>query len=180
MVSIDKFKDISSIDLEVVSDNMSLDEIVISSALSEKLDKKQGDSINFYLNYNDKIIVVPLMVKYVVNKDKYLICHNSQWSYSFFKEKVELGEEDLQINNIIIYEKLKKGYFASDNVYENALNEIKSLLNDTNRFICLVNVALNGGSILVLFLLEKFCNKFKKEFFNYLKILNVEYKKRLK
>lgn len=174
LVSIDGFYDISNLDLEMVDELLGLDEIIISSKLSEKLDKKVGDIIHLYFNYNNKIIDVYLKISNVIENDKYLLYHNARWSYDFFKEKVSFSEEDLQIENLLVYESIMDGDKKSFNAYEEAIKGAKDLLVDMSNMILLINIGINAGSIIVLVLLEIFYNKFKKEYLNYLKILKIK------
>ena len=76
------------------------------------------------------------------------------------------------IENILIFEEIKEGYAISENPYELALKDIRRLIKDTNKVVSFINVSLNLGSLIVLFILENYCNKFKKEYFKYLSIIN--------
>lgn len=172
LVSINDFKNISELDLEIIDKNLNLDEIVLSSNLAQKLDVEVDDVINFYFNYNEKIAEIPLIVKEIINSNKYLIYHNSYWSYSFFKEKLAFKNKDLMIKNIVIYDELKNGYKISENIYEEALKEVKSVLSETNRVIDIVNISVNLTSLLIVVLIELFYNKFKKEYFSFLRTIN--------
>ena len=65
LVAIDDFKDISELDLNVIEENLSLDEIVISTSLSDILNKKEGD---YYLidiskeNLNDSSSLLKVLM----------------------------------------------------------------------------------------------------------------------
>lgn len=171
LVSINDFKEIGELDLEITQQKLTLDEIILSSKLAEKLNLKANDIADFYFNYKDKIVKIPLLVKNVINCNKDLIYHNSNWGYEFFKEKVQLESKDLIIKNIAIYEDLKEGDKISENAYGEALKEVKDILEDTNTIINVVNISVNLTSILIVVLIELFYNKFKKEYFSFLKIV---------
>ena len=187
LVGINEFKDIEKLRLEIISENLTFDEIVVfsgptilippteivvSSKLAKELNAKINDTINFYFNYKESVIKVSVVIKNIVNNEEYIIYHNSNWSYYFFKEKVGLEQKDLVIKNIVIYDDVKKGYRVSDNAYENALKEVRNILKRTNDIISIVNMGANIGSALVVVLIELFYNKFKKEYFAFLNVIS--------
>lgn len=174
LVSIDNFQNNGEINLKLYQNSLDLNEIVISSSLSERLNKIKGETVNLYFNYNDTINEINLVIKDVIESKNYFIYQNSNWSYLFFKEMLDFNEEDLQIKKLLIFEEIKKDYIKSDNVYENVIREVKSMLLSTNKIILYINFSLSITSVIVLVLVETFYNKFKKEYFAYLKILGIK------
>ena len=112
------------------------------------------------------------MVKNILSSNSYLIFHNSNWSYEFFKEKLNLENKDLIIKNIVVYESVKEDYRVKEDAYKLALKEVGVFLKDTNGVINLVNLGVNSISIITVVLIELFYNKFKKEYFSFLNVIN--------
>ena len=133
-------------------------------------------SSNNIPNYDNYIKDVDLIIKDVISEKDYFIYHNSNWSYSFFKDVVGFKEQDLMVNNIVIFEDLKEGYIVSEDIYKEMIGELKYLFLKIKKITFVLNTIVTLFSIIVLILLEIFNNKFKKEYFSYLKQLNVEKK----
>jgi hypothetical protein len=56
------------------------------------------------------------------------------------------------------------------------VNELKVLLNDMKRFISCINICMSIISLIILIVIEVYQNKFKKEYQNFLSMLNVNFK----
>lgn len=176
IVRIDDFNELNNVYLGIYNKNMGLDEIAISSSLSELLDKDKGDEIRVYFKYNDLIYDYCLYIKEVIKSERYCLYHNSSWGYDFFKDVIGFNGEDLLIKNIIVYENVKEGYKKSEDIYKEVLIEINSILDNIKKVTFIINIIITLSSLIVLIILEVFNNKFKKEYFSYLRRLNIEKK----
>ncbi len=171
LIKIDE-EDISDLSLKVVNDKLTLDEIIISSKLSLLLNKGKGEIIELFFEYIDSVEKVSLLIKDVIDSDEYLFYQNSKWSYDFFKYKLNFLNEDLVIKNILIYEEIKEDDYVDYNEYKEIINYLVNKIKKMKKYLFIFNVSVSIVGISVLILLELFYNKFKKEYFGYLKIVN--------
>ena len=75
--AIDNFVEMGNLNFNVIDMNLNIEEIIISSSLSEKLNKGVNSKITFYFEYNDVIISQDFIVKKIVTCDDYVIYQNS-------------------------------------------------------------------------------------------------------
>lgn len=176
LVRIDDCSNINDISLGVYDKKLSLNEIVISSGLSKYLVKEKGESISLYFEYNDLVNKVDLYVKDIIQEDSYYLYHNSEWGYYFFKDILCFDNDDLLVKNIIVYDEVKESYVVSNDIYKEMLEEINSVFNNIKKVTFILNIIVTCSSLAILILLELFHNKFKREYFSYLRRLNVEKK----
>lgn len=176
LVKIDHFSNLNNIYLKTYDDKLMLNEVVISSSLSNLLSKGKGDVIEVSFEYNDFIHDFSLYVKEIIKSDNYILYQNSDWGYTFFKDVIGFSSEDLLIKNIIVYEKIRNGYRKSDDAYKKVMQEISEIFNNIKKVTTIVNIAVTLSSLIILVVLEIYNNKFKKEYFSYLKRLNIEKK----
>ncbi len=172
LVKIDSLDE--NINFNIIDNKLELNEIVISSLLSEKLNKNINDNITLYFDYKGNIKNINFIIKNIINSNKLSIYQNSSFSYLLFKDLLKYDNEDLIIKNILVYENVKEEDEVSDSLYKDVLNEIKSMFNKMNNIINFINVGITFSSLLVLLFLEYFYNKFKKEYKNYLKFLKIK------
>lgn len=177
LVKIDEHEIVDEIDLKVIKEKLNINEIVISSDLSQMLSKERNDIVVFYFKYGGNVKPIELHIKEVINESGLYVCQNSGWSYSFFKEALAYKESDLRVKNIVVYGDIKNGDFLSDNIYEASIKEFEEYTDKIkNSFRC-ISIVMLVGSFIIIVVLEVFQNKFKKDYFRYLKILNVKIKK---
>ena len=174
LISVDDVRDIQGLRLKIYKQTLKENQIVISSGLSGLLQKKEGEQIVFNFKYRDEIIQINLTIVDIVEDNNYCIYQNSSWSYKIFSEQIGYDEEDLRVKNIIVFENVKEGYYESENLYKTMLDEIRNLLSNMKQKLFLVNLGLSLVNIAIVIVLEIYQNKFKKEYFEYLKFLNVE------
>lgn len=172
LIRIDDFEDIGNVNLKVISESLTLDEIVLSSKLAKYLNVEKNDYVTFYFNYNDRIVAINLMVKNIISDDKFLVYHNKEWSYYFFKEKVGLESKDMLINNLIVYDKVQHEHRITESEYQKALKTIKRIFDSTNNVVSIINIGVSIGSALIVVLIECFYNKFRKEYYKFLCIIS--------
>ena len=91
----------------------------------------------------------------------------------FFEQIVGLSQIDLRVENTLIYEDIKEGYYEIDDVYKNMIIEIKAMFLKTKKNLLCVNGILTIASLIILVILEVYQNKFKREYYRFLKIINV-------
>ena len=176
LVRIDDSYDGLDLSLGLYDQYLNLDEIVISSKLSLFLDKSVGDYVDLYFEYEGEVIKKSLKIKSVVEEDIFCLYHNSNWSYSFYKDVIGFKNKDLMINKVIIYEGVKEGYVQVNDAYKEVLEQLDEMFSKIKNTAFTLNVIVTCSSLFILILLEVFHNKFKKEYFSYLKLLNVEKK----
>ncbi len=177
LIKIDSFKDIGLLELKVYKEKLDLNEIVISSKLAEILNKGKGDEITLFMKCNESIKKIEMYIKDVVISDECILFQNSEWSYSFFKEIVGLSLSNLRIKDLLIYEDIKEEDYKGNNEYNDLIKEFKSFFVNMKKSIQYISLGLTSVSVIVLIVLEFIQTKFKKEYFNYLRLLNVQIKK---
>lgn len=173
LVKIDNYENVNNLDLKVTNKQLNVDEIIISSRLSKELGKKSGEKFNFYFKYNDEIKVVKMIIKDVIDDNEFNLYQNSTWSFNFFKDILQYSKEDLRIKNLLIYETIKEDDYVSDNIYSQLIKEFNKTLIKMKRGIFLVSSFASLTSIIILIFLEVHQNKFKKAYFRYMNMLNV-------
>lgn len=179
LVSIDSKNEIDELSLQIYDNKIYLDEIVISSSLSIYLNKGIEETVNFYFEYKDIVHEISLNIVDVIEDDHYCIYHNSGWSYDFFKEILKFDNEDLIVKKMLVFDGLKEGYLKSENTYLDMFEEINLTFFKIKKVTFILNILVTSSSVIVLFFLELFFNKFKKEYLAYLHQLNVEKKNAL-
>lgn len=173
LVAVEDFEKTDQLDLKLSGKKMAVNEIIISSKLSDFINKTKGDSITLHFNYDDEYKKVSLVVIDVVDDNSFSFYQNSDWSYLFFEQLVGLSQKHLRIENIIIHENIKDGYHESDDVYKNMLLDFKGVFLKTKRRLLYLNVSLTIISLFILIILEVYQNKFKKEYYRFLKMIDV-------
>lgn len=175
MNSLVKVDDIDeNINFNVVGNKLELNEIVISSLLSEKINKGISENITLYFDYNGDIKKVNFIIKDIIVSKSLNIYHNSSFTYLLFKDLLKYNNEDLIIKNIIVYEDIKENDKLEKSLYKEILNEVKVMFNRVNSIVSSINIVVTFTSLMVIIFLEYFYNKFKKEYMLYLKFLNVK------
>lgn len=175
MNSLVKVDDIDeNINFNVIGNKLKLNEIVISSLLSEKINKGINENITLYFDYNGDIKKVDFIIKDVIASKSLNIYHNSSFTYLLFKDLLKYNNEDLIIKNIIVYEDIKENDKLEKSLYKEILNEVKAMFNRVNSIVSSINIVVTFTSLMVIIFLECFYNKFKKEYMLYLKFLNVK------
>lgn len=159
------------IGFKTTSNELKLDEVVISSALKDKLNKSIDDQISMYFEYDGVIKQLNFIIKGIENDNDYYIYHNSSFSYLLFSKLLNYKEEDLTIKNIIIFEDLQIGDKYEMNLYKEVLQEVSNMFDKMNRIINVINISVTIISVIILVFLEFFYNKFKKEYNRYLKFI---------
>ena len=176
LIKIGDFEEIELLDFKIINETLNDKEIVISSLLSESINKKKGEVIPFYFKYNGKVKIVEFCIKDVINEEKYFLYQNSEWSINLFKNVLEFNESDLRIKNIVVYEDVNKGDYESDDLYKSAIEDLKNMIMSMKKKILFVTVFISVISMGVLIFLEIYQNKFKKQYFSYLRLLGVNKK----
>ena len=174
LTSVDDVRDIQGLKLKIYKEKLKENQVVISSSLSDLLQKRLGEQIAFNFKYKDEIIPINLTIVDIVEENNYYIYQNSEWSYKLFSEQIGYDEEDLRVKNIVIFENIKQGYHESENLYKTMIDEIRNLLSSMKQKLVLVNLGLSVVNIAIVIILEIYQNKFKKEYFEYLRFLNIE------
>lgn len=177
LVKIDDFKDINLLELSVYKGNLNQNEIVVSSKLLEVLNKGVGDAITLIFEYKGTFKEIKLYIKDIIYCNDYILFQNSEWSYSFFKDEIGLDFSDLRIKDILVYEDVKKGDYKGNNEYNDLIEEFKNFFINMKKSIQCISLVLTSSSIVILVVIEVIQTKFKREYFNYLKFLNVKIKK---
>lgn len=173
LVAIDQFKKIENLDLKLIDKDLKLDEIVVSSKLSNVLNKKEGEFIEFLFNYDERYISIDLKIVEIIEDDSLRLFQNNDWSYNFFDELVGLSQEDLRVESIVIYDNLKNGYYKSDDIYNEIVNELRKIIDDMKKLISYINISMSVISLVILIVIEVYQNRFRKEYYRFLKMLNV-------
>lgn len=174
LVSIENFKEVSRIDFKLYDGELGIREIVLSSGLSKELGKIEGDEISLNFEYRGVMNSVKLRIIGIINDSRYYLCHNSWWTYTFFESVLGFDNEDLQINNLIVYGKINEDDYRENDYYNNLISELKDTLLRVKKIIFLLNLFIMVINILILILLEIFNNRFKKEYYMYLDVLNIK------
>lgn len=156
----------------------SLDEIVISSHLYNKLKIDENDTI-LYLSYtiDEKDLgggfyqkyykTVPLIVTGIINSEKNYIYHNSDWTVAFFQSRIGVSSFHLGITNIAFSMKdesksdttikeLKKAFPQYDIV--NPLNGINESVDEVCSYIGISMIVFSIISTIISILLLSICN----------------------
>ena len=118
-----------------------------------------------------------MYIKDIVYCNDYILFQNSEWSYSFFKDVLGFNFSDLRIKELLVYEEIKKGDYKGNNEYNDLIEEFKNFFMNMKKSIQCISLVLTSSSIAILVVLEVIQTKFKREYFNYLKLLNVKIKK---
>ena len=80
----------------------------------------------------------------------------------------------MRIKNLVVYEEIKEDDYKSDDAYNALINEFKEKLHNMKKTIFFVSLSFTMISIVILIVLEFYQNKFKKEYFNFLKSINIK------
>lgn len=176
LIKINDYGEIKGINLKIIDKELNNDEIVISSSLNEKLNLKENDKAIFFFNYNDEIKEGVFYVKEIIEDNEYTIYQNSEWSIELFKNILKFDEKDLRIKNIVIYDNILTGDYEAEDIYKEMLSEFSNLFIKMKRRILIISLWLCITNVGILVFLEIYQNKFKKEYFGYLKTLNVNTK----
>lgn len=179
IVQIDAFSGIAELSLKIIHSKLDTNEIAISTSLANKLNKGKGEEIIVYVKYDNLIVPCNLKITDIIEDSNYVIYQNSSWSYLFFKDIVGFNIEDLRYDKIIVFEDVKEGYVIDYNLYNEMVEEVERFMSNIKRTILSINKASTICSIVLLFVLELFFNKFKIEFLLFLESLNVEKKNAL-
>ena len=140
---------------------------------SDVLNKKEGEFIEFLFNYDERYISIDLKIVEIIEDDSLRLFQNNDWSYNFFDELVGLSQEDLRVESIVIYDNLKKRYYKSDDIYNEMVNELRKIIDDMKKLISYINISMSLISLVILIVIEVYQNRFRKEYYRFLKMLNV-------
>ena len=178
LIRIDEIEDVNELSLKIVENNLNDNEIIISSKVSEILSKNKGEIVKFYFDYNSEIKTVKFYIKDVIEDNDLSIYQNSSWSFDLFKNILEYKSSDLRIKNLLIYEKIKIDDYKCDDIYNELVRKYKKVFKKIKKYLSIISLLSSLASVIVLIILEIFQNKFKQEYFNYLRILNVNIDKK--
>ncbi len=178
LVSIDEIENIGELSLKIMDNDLNDNEIIISSQVSELVRKSKGENIILYFDYNSEIKQVELNIKDIIKDESLIIYQNSNWSYDLFKSILQYDNSDLRIKNILIYEEIKENDYKCDDIYNELVKKYKKIFLKIKNYLLIISALSSLISTIVLIILEIFQNKFKQEYFNYLRILNVKVDKK--
>ena len=114
--------------------------------------------------------------------DYYLIGHMRMEGKYFLMHDEEINKHDHIIfefndSNLRYNDTRKFGtmhlYSKSDDIYNEIVNELRKIIDDMKKLISYINISMSLISLVILIVIEVYQNRFRKEYYKFLKMLNV-------
>mgnify|MGYP003308239817 CR=1 FL=1 len=169
---------IDGVDFEPIDEDLTYDEIIISSKLNDELFNGKGLDNFLNLAYTKEEIHIgdsvaktfskkKLKIVKIIESDKYKIYHNQDWTYVFFLTKLGVSNFNLGINAISLknskdissektIEKLEKRYSYFD--FTNPLSEINKSVDNVCFYVEIALILFSIISITISIILLTMCN----------------------
>jgi len=170
--SIDDMKIDGKIKFSLFGEYLFDDEIVISSSLSNALDKKKGEKIKIKYYLNKDMYIDEMIIKDIIEEKENYIYHNSRYSYLVYNKLV--GESS---RITYAYGESQK-YSKRSLIYNEVIDEVMKVINGLYLSVNIVFIGLVTLMIIIVFFIESKRHKKYIKFYKF--VLTHDYKDYLK